>query len=98
MNNKNDKMPLLVAKAYGYYLKGLTAKEIGKLLDVNERTVQRWQSDHDFKAKAKPLPMPERAKQLQDKGITIEQIAKTLKVSRTTVCNYLRKAKESLQD
>lgn len=96
--DKNDKLNLQIAKAYGYYLKGLTAKEIGKLLDVNARTVQRWQSDHHFKTKAKPLPMYERATLLRSQGLTIENIAKTLKVSRTTVCTYLRRAKENLQD
>ena len=85
---------LVVGKAYGYYLKGLNAKEIGKLLDISARTVQRYMKDNNFKEHANPLTVEQKAHDLYTKGLTYRQIAKAIGKSRTTVYYYLQRFKE----
>ncbi|WP_315820987.1 helix-turn-helix domain-containing protein [Paraflavitalea speifideaquila] len=83
----------LIGKAYQYYLKGLTAKETAILLNVSERTVQRWTSTYEFAATAKPKTMQQRVVDLQKLGLSYAEISKALKVSRSTVYNYLKAAR-----
>jgi uncharacterized protein YjcR len=45
------------AKAYEYYCKGLTSKEIGKLLDCSFRTIQNYMSAENWKTKRERLKM-----------------------------------------
>jgi uncharacterized protein YjcR len=40
-------------KAFEYYCKGLTSKEIGKLLDCSFRTIQNYMSAENWKHKRK---------------------------------------------
>lgn len=87
---QSDKMPPTVAKAYGYYLKGLTSAETGKLLDVSPRTVQRWTVQYQFEQTADPDPLPVRALRLYQSGHTYAAIAKAIGKSRTTVYYYIR--------
>lgn len=42
-------------KAFKYYCKGLTSKEIAKLLDCSYRTVQNYMSAENWKQKRKGL-------------------------------------------
>lgn len=89
-----------IDQAYKYFLKGLKAWEIAKLLDVSERTVQRWIAENDFKVAAEPKTISERVFELSKKGLSYTTIAKALKVSKGTVYNYMRaikKAKQSSQ-
>jgi uncharacterized protein YjcR len=44
-------------KAYEYYCKGLTSKEIGKLLDCSYRTIQNYMSAENWKKKRERLKM-----------------------------------------
>lgn len=82
----------LVAQAYQYYLKGLNAKETGKLLDISPRTVQRYAKAHGFKKRASPGTLQQRASQLQALGYSYNAIAGILCRSRTTIYNYLKRA------
>ncbi|GGB01808.1 hypothetical protein GCM10011511_26270 [Puia dinghuensis] len=86
-------MPPEVLRAYHYHLKGLTARETAKLLDVSTRTVQRWASEYRFKEKARPDTLQQRAAQLRKQGFSYQEIAATIRKSRTTVYNYLKAAK-----
>jgi len=88
---------LVVGKAYGYYLKGLNAKEIGKLLDISARTVQRYMKDNNFKQHANPVTIPQKAYDLYKQGLTYRQIAKAIGKSRTTVYYYLQRFKTGSQ-
>lgn len=81
-------------KAYNYYLMGLNSKEIGKLLDVNFRSIQHlakvenWkQTDQKDKAKAAALD-------LYQSGKTYNEIADRLGVGRTTVYKWLKETRE----
>ena len=78
------------ARAYGYYLKGLTCREIGKLLDLSPRTVERYSLVDRWRERANPQPLADRAKALQKQGFSYAQIAQTLGVGKSTVYSYLR--------
>lgn len=93
--NLEDKAAL-ISKAYKYYLKGLTAKETAILLNVSERTVQRWKSEQGFADTAQPKTLQQRAVDLKNSGLSYSEIARALKVSRTSVYNYLKKGKQPL--
>jgi uncharacterized protein YjcR len=51
------KLDIDKAKAYEYYCKGLTSKEIGKLLDCSFRTIQNYMSAENWKTKRERLKM-----------------------------------------
>jgi DNA-binding CsgD family transcriptional regulator len=85
----------LVDKAYQYYLKGLNGVEIGKLLDISPRTIQRYIKDHKFKELAVPKTLQRRATELYQQGHSYREIAITLRKSRTTVYYYLKKMRDS---
>lgn len=84
-------------KVYKYFLVGLTAKEIGKLTDLSERTVQRIIKAGNFKESIEPQPIASKACDLRKKGLTYVQIAKALKCSKTSVYNYLKQYRASNQ-
>jgi transposase len=84
---------LVVRKAYTYYLKGLNAAEIGLLLNVSARTIQRYTKEHRFKDFANPLTLEQKADELRKRGLTYKQIGKAIGKGRTTVYYYLRKCK-----
>lgn len=89
METKTDKNELK-SRIYGYYVKGLTYKEIAKLLDVSEKTVQRIAKAGNFKELATPATRKEKVAKLRNKGLSYEEIAKALQCSRTTVYYDLR--------
>jgi uncharacterized protein YjcR len=60
-NNTNTK-----DLAFNYYCKGLTATEIGKLLDLSYRTVQGYMSSEDWKAKRSEIQERERAQVISE--------------------------------
>jgi uncharacterized protein YjcR len=49
------KLDIDKAKAYEYYCKGLTSREIGKLLDCSFRTIQNYMSAENWKERRKAL-------------------------------------------
>lgn len=90
-----DAKTLITEKVTGYYLKGLNYKEIGKLLDISPRTVQRYVKDSECKKLDEPKTIQQRAIEMHKKGWSYSDIAKRLKVSKTTVYLWHRRAKES---
>ncbi len=89
-------MPPEVQRAYRDYLKGLTAIETAKLIDVSMRTVQRWTSEYGFKEKANPDTLQQRAARLYKQGFSYREIAATIQKSRTTVYYYLKKVRKEM--
>lgn len=77
----------------GYYLKGLNYKEIGKLLDISPRTVQRYIKESDCKKLAEPKTLQQRAVEMHSHGWSYSEIAKKLKISRTTAYLWNKRAK-----
>jgi DNA-binding NarL/FixJ family response regulator len=83
----------IVASITKYYARGFTAKEIGKQMDINPRTVQRYIKDYNIAQKASPLPLATQISQLHTKGHSYTQIAKMCNVCKATVYNHVRKLK-----
>lgn len=81
-----------VGKAYQYYLKGLTAAEIAILINVSERTVQRWKTAFKFDSYSQPVGLQNRVVELRKKGMSYTAIGKALQLSRSTVYNNLKLA------
>jgi predicted transcriptional regulator len=77
-------------RAFNYHIKGLTFLEIGKLLDLSPRTVERYSQVDEWKAKANPVALPQRAKELRKRGFSCATIAQMIGVSKSTVFNYLK--------
>ncbi|WP_221198105.1 helix-turn-helix domain-containing protein [Chitinophaga barathri] len=86
----------LIAKAYDYYLKGLTAKETAKLLDISPRTVQRYIKAYGFEERAVPATIRQRVIQLHAQGFSLREIADIIQKSRTTVYKYLKAEKQKV--
>lgn len=89
-----DAKTLITEKVTGYYLKGLNYKEIGKLLDISPRTVQRYVKESECKRLETEKPLQQRAIEMHQQGWSYSEIARKLKVSKTTVYLWHRKAKE----
>lgn len=81
---------------YRYYLLGLTFKEIGKLTDQSEKTIQRLAKAGKFKERSTPQPMAEKVREMRKQGYSYTSIAKALKCCKTTVYNYLKKRPQPL--
>lgn len=75
---------------------GLTCKEVGKLLDLSARTVERYSQKNQWKEKLSVKTVEQRAYELHEAGKTYEEIAKALKVSRATAYNYMKRYKANL--
>ncbi|MFA6072340.1 MAG: hypothetical protein WC810_27575, partial [Janthinobacterium sp.] len=73
-----------------YHVKGLTFSEIAKLLDLSPRTVERYSQVDEWKAKANPVALPQRAKELRERGFSFATIAQMIGVSKSTIFNYLK--------
>jgi len=89
-----DLKEIITKKVRGYYTKGLTYSEIGKLLDISPRTVQRYVTNCGVKKElsgAKTLQ--QRAFDLSAKGFSYTEIAQKLRVTKTTVYNWHKRKK-----
>lgn len=84
---------IISEKVTGYYLKGLNYKEIGKLLDISPRTVQRYIKDSNCRELDEPKTIQQKAFELSERGFSYSEIAKKLRVSKTTVYLWHRKRK-----
>lgn len=80
------------SEVYRYFMLRLTNKEIAKLTDLSERTIQRMIKDGHYKELAAPQPIAEKARSLRSKGLTYVAIAAALKCSKTSVYNYLKRS------
>lgn len=92
MNN-----PELIKQITRYYYKGLNATEIAKLLDLAPRTCQRIikAANLDKPRAAPPKPNRVKAAALVEAGFTYSEIARRLKVSKSTVYNWQRAARRA---
>ena len=87
---------MIIEKVRNYYAKGLTYAEIGKLLDISSRTVQRYITASEIKKELDaPKTMQQKAFELSAKGFSYAEIAKKLRVTKTTVYNWHRKKKQT---
>jgi len=86
----------ITEKIRGYFIKGLTYKEIGKLIDISPRTVQRYVTSSGVKKElAEPKTMQQKAFELSAKGLSYSEIAKKLRVSKTSVYLWHRSRKQA---
>ncbi len=86
-----------VEKVYRYYLKGLNAMEIGKLLDISPRTVQRYIKVHKFKELMAPRALQQKALELYQRGYSYREIGQVIRKSRTTVYYYLKQIRVTVK-
>jgi DNA-binding CsgD family transcriptional regulator len=79
-----------------YFAMGLTYVEIGKLLDVSSRTIQRYITANEVKKEMRePKALQKKAFELSAKGYSYAEIAAKLQVTKTTVYNWHRKLKQA---
>lgn len=78
-----------------YFNMGLTSSEIAKLLDLTQRTVQRYIKKCDLREENRALPLEEKAFRMVQDGFSYSEIGKKLEVTKTTVYNWMRKRKVS---
>ena len=76
---------IIEKKVTGYYLKGLNYKEISKLLDISPRTVQRYISESGCRETSEQKTIQQKAFELSAHGYSYADIAKRLRVCKTTV-------------
>ncbi len=78
-------------KALRFFTMGLTAKEIGKLLDLSPRTIEHYISDGGWKRPTDDRTLQEKALSLINNGKSYLETAKELGVCKTTIYNYLKR-------
>jgi DNA-directed RNA polymerase specialized sigma24 family protein len=87
---------MLTERIKRYCLMGLTYGEIGKLLDISSRTVQRYVSRANLKKEiAAPKSLQQKAFELSAQGLSYSEIADKLSVTKTTVYLWHRKQKQA---
>ena len=87
---------MITERVRNYYAKGLNYAEIGKLLDISSRTVQRYITASGVKKElAEPKTLQQKAFELSAKGFSYAEIAKKLRVTKPTVYNWHRKQKQA---
>ena len=84
----------ILSKVRKYYLMGLNGKEIGKLLDISPRTAQRYISESGSRETSEPKTIQQKAFDLSAKGFSYADIAKRLRVSKTTVYLWHKKRQQ----
>lgn len=85
----------IVNRITRYFNMGLSSAEIGKLLDLTPRTVQRYLKKYDIRNEQKALPLEEKAYQLVQQGKSYSQVGAIMRVSKTTVYKWMRKRKQA---
>jgi len=80
-------------KVRKYFLMGLNGKEIGKLLDISPRTVQRYILESGCREISEPKTIQQKAFELSGKGFSYSEVAKRLRISKTTVYLWHKKRK-----
>ena len=78
-------------KALRFFTMGLTAREIGKLLDLSPRTIERYITDGEWKRPTDDRTLQEKALSLTNSGKSYSETAKELGICKTTVYNYLKR-------
>jgi len=97
--SKEQKQQMYAEKISRYVAMGLTYAEIGKLLDVSSRTIQRHISATELKNElvelAEPNTIQKTAFELSAKGLSYAQIAKRLRVTKNTIYNWHKQKKQN---
>lgn len=78
-------------KALRYFTMGLTALEIGKLLDKSPRTIERYIQDGEWRRPIDDRTLQEKTNALVKSGKSYSEVAKELGVCKTTIYNYLKR-------
>ena len=79
------------ARAYKYYMMGLSCWEIGKLLDKSERTIERYMQKGQWRNRLTAKSIEVRAFELSEKGKSYSEIADILGCSKSSAYNYLKR-------
>lgn len=90
-NTKSVRRTTTQAEAYRYYVMGLNCQEIGKLLDLSVRTIERYMQIGGWKEATNGKTIEAKAYELHESGKTYAEVAKVLQVSKGTVFNYLKR-------
>ncbi len=80
-------------RVVAYHHKGLTQKEIAKLLDLTPRTVQRYMKAAQCREATQTKTREQKALEMHTRGMSYAEIAKRLRVCKATVYLWHRKAK-----
>jgi DNA-binding CsgD family transcriptional regulator len=89
-----QKQELYEEKIKKYFAMGLTYVEIGKLLDVSSRTIQRYITANEVKKEIiEPKALQKKAFELSAQGCSYAKIAAKLQVTKATVYNWHRRRK-----
>lgn len=83
-----------INKIFKYWLKGITSKDIALLVGISSKSVRRVIKAKDFKNSIEFTPLPVRAYQLKQKGLSFTEIAKTLKICRSTAFTYVKEQRK----
>lgn len=75
------------ARAYGYFIKGLTVAEIGKLLDLSPRTVEGYSQADRWRENDQPIRA--RVISLSEAGFKPSEIAERVGLSQRTIERHL---------
>ncbi len=84
------KNTLKIQKAYQYYCKGLSSKDIATLLNCSYRTIQGYISAYKWRKKHLPTNLALLAVSMLKRGYTLKMVAKQLGLSVSTISNYKR--------
>jgi DNA-binding NarL/FixJ family response regulator len=90
-----SKKEMIEKEVQSYHAKGLTSKEIGKLTGLSTRTVQRYLKEAKGNTPTAPLtPIQQKAIELHLQGWSYAEIARKLRVCKTSVYNWHKKVKK----
>lgn len=79
-----------------YYLMGLNLNEISKLMDgCPVRTLEKWQKNYFWTELKHLTNIKAKAYELSQAGKTLNEVARILQVSRSTVSRYINTQKQN---
>lgn len=84
------------ATALRYYLIGLNVYEISKILDISEKTLEKWKVNENWYKYKNETPIFEVVYNLSQSGKSYNEIGELLNLSTKTVYNYMKTYKTKL--
>jgi DNA-binding CsgD family transcriptional regulator len=79
------------ATALRYYLIGLNLYEISKILDISEKTLEKWKQNENWSKYKVSMPIYETVYKLSNSGYSYTEIGTMINVHPKTVYNYMKK-------